>query len=85
MFNIQLLSADVFQYVTGMELTLSPVTAEVYAASGLPFFEIQDEEKSGVEGLFSDVKSVGQLDWENGLGGVERELDFPTVELDKTG
>ena len=72
MFNIQLLSADVFQHVTGMEQTPSPVTAEVYAASGLLFFEIQDEEKSGVEGLFSDVKSVGQLDWENGFGGLER-------------
>ncbi|PMD28575.1 hypothetical protein NA56DRAFT_653256 [Hyaloscypha hepaticicola] len=85
MFNIQLLSADVFQHVTGMEPTPSPVTVEVYAASSLPFFEIQDEEKSGVEGLFSDVKSVGQLDWENGFGGLERELAFPAVELDKTG
>lgn len=85
MFNIQLLSADVFQHVTGMEPTPSPVTAEIYAASGLPFFEIQDEEKSGVEGSFSDVKSIGQLDRENGFGGLERELAFPTVEFDKTG
>jgi hypothetical protein len=85
MFNIQLLSADVFQHVTGIEPPPSPITANLYAASGLPFFEIQDEEESGVEGSFSDITSVGQLDEENGYGGLERELAFPTVELDKTG
>lgn len=85
MFNIQLLSADVFQHVTGMEPTPSPVTAEIYAAYGLPFFEIHDEEKSGVEGSFSDVESASQLDRDNGMGGLERELAFPTIELDKTG
>lgn len=85
MFNIQLLSADAFQHVTGMAPPPSPVTAEHYAAAGLPFFEIQGEENSGVKGLFSDIKSFGELDRENGLGGLERELTFPTIQLDKTG
>jgi hypothetical protein len=85
MFNIQLLSADVFQQVTGMPPRPSPVTAESYAAAGLPFFEIEGEGNSGVVGLFSDIKSVSQLDRENCKGGLDRELAFPTIQLDKTG
>ena len=88
MFNIQLLSADVFERVTGMAPPPSPVTAETYAAAGLPFFEIQGEKESGVKGQFSDVKSAGQLDLENGVSdryGLDKELAFPTVQLDNTG
>jgi hypothetical protein len=85
MFNVQLLSAGVFQRVTGMAPPPSPVTTEHYAAAGVPFYNIQGEGKSGVKGLFSDVKSVGQMDRENGVGGLERELAFPTIQLDKTG
>jgi hypothetical protein len=85
MFNIQLLSAEVFQHVTGTAPPPSPVTAETYAAAGLSFFEIQGEGNSGVKGLFSDVKSVGELDRENGKGGLDREFIFPTIQLDQTG
>jgi hypothetical protein len=85
MFNIQLLSANVFERVTGTAPPPSPVMAESYAAAGLPFFEIQGEQGQGVQGLFSAIKSVGQIDEENGVGGLEKELAFPIVELDKTG
>ncbi|KAE9374216.1 hypothetical protein N431DRAFT_543615 [Stipitochalara longipes BDJ] len=84
-FNIQLLSADVFEQVTGVSPPPSPVTAETYAAAGLPFYEIQGENGEGIKGLFSDVKSVGQLDRENRIGGLDKEFAFPTIQLDKTG
>ena len=89
MFNIQLLSADFFEQVTGSAPPPSPVTAEIYAAAGLPFYEIEGEKGEGIKGVFSsvfsDIKSVGQLDRENGIGGMDKELEFPTIKLDKTG
>jgi hypothetical protein len=72
MFNIQLLSADVFERVTGTAPPPSPVTAESYAAAGLPFFEIQGEQGQGVQGLFSDIKSIGQIDERVGFRGVDQ-------------
>lgn len=85
LFNIQLLSATVFEHVTGMVPPPSPVTAESYAAAGLPFYSIPSEVDSGVQGMFSDIKSVGQMDREKGKKGLDRELKFPTIELDETG
>lgn len=84
-FNLQLLNATVFQRVTGMAPPPSPVTAETYAAAGLPFFSIPSEVDSSVKGIFSDVRSVGQIDRERGRKGLDRELKFPLIELDKTG
>jgi len=63
----------------------SPATAETYAAASLPFFSIPSEVDSGVKGIFGDVKSVGQIDREKGRKGLDRELKFPTIELDETG
>lgn len=85
MFNIQLLSAAAFRQVTGMEPPPSPITAEDYFDAGLPFFSLPNEEPSGVSGMFSDIKSVNQLDQVNGVAGLERELAFPTVELNNDG
>jgi hypothetical protein len=85
LFNIQLLSATVFENVTGMAPPPSPVTAESYAAAGLPFYSIPSEVDSGVQGMFSDIKSIAQIDREKGKKGLDRELKFPTIELDKTG
>ena len=89
MFNIQLLSANVFEQVTGFAPPPSPVTAETYAAASLPFYEIKGEEGQGVKGVFSsvfsDIKSVRQLDKDNGIGEEDEELWFSTVKLDKTG
>jgi hypothetical protein len=85
LFNIQLLSATVFENVTGIAPPPSPVTAESYAAAGLPFYSIPSEVDSGVQGMFSDIKSIAQIDREKGKKGLDRELKFPTIELDKTG
>lgn len=38
MFNVQILSSDVFQTVTGLEPPKTPVTARTYAEHGLPFY-----------------------------------------------
>jgi hypothetical protein len=84
-FNLQLLNATVFQRVTGMAPPPSPVTAETYAAAGLPFFSITGEVDSGVKGIFEDIRSVGQIDRAKGRKGLDRELKFPVIELDKTG
>jgi hypothetical protein len=85
MFNIQLLNASLFHRVTGMQPPPSPVSAETYAAAGLPFFELPYEVPSGIEGNFDDIKTVSQLDLQKGLKGLDKELKFPTIQLDKSG
>jgi len=60
-FNVQLLNASVFEQVTGLPPPETPVNAEIYAAAGLPFFDMY-EEQSNVSGDFDKVKSIGQID-----------------------
>jgi hypothetical protein len=63
----------------------TPVSAETYAAAGLPFFALPDELLSGIEGNFEDIKTVSQLDLQKGRKGLEKELEFPIIQLDKSG
>ncbi|TVY90806.1 hypothetical protein LAWI1_G005376, partial [Lachnellula willkommii] len=85
-FNVQLLNAESFRKVTGTPAPPSPITAERYADAGLPFFSIPAEKPSGINGAFSDVKSVAFLDKEKmGKKTMDRHLKFRTVELDQTG
>jgi hypothetical protein len=85
LFNLQLLNATIFEHVTGIAPPPSPVTAESYAAAGLPFYSIPSEVDSGVKGMFNDISSVGHIDRAKGRKGLDRELEFPTIKLDKTG
>jgi hypothetical protein len=85
MFNIQLLNTTLFHRVTGMHPPPSPVSAETYAAAGLPFFELPYEVPSGIDGNFGDIKTVSQLDLQKGWKGLDKELKFPIVQLDKSG
>jgi hypothetical protein len=77
------LDAASFRQVTGMSAPPSPVTAESYAAAGLPFFSLPAEKPSGIKGIFSDIKSVAALDKElMGKKTLDRTLRFRTVEID---
>lgn len=60
-FNVQILNSIHFQRITGRKPPTSPIDAATYAQYGYPFFTIY-EEPSDVEGNFSNIKSVGQID-----------------------
>jgi len=62
MFNIQLLNSESFMAVTGRAPPSSPIDAKTYQQHGYPFFDIWNEELSGVKGNFGVVKSVGEID-----------------------
>ncbi|KAJ0159253.1 hypothetical protein CTA2_10058 [Colletotrichum tanaceti] len=64
MMNLQILDVESFCAVTGRPAPDTPVDAQSYADSGYPFFEIWGEEKSGIAGDFSEVKSVAQIEAE---------------------
>jgi hypothetical protein len=62
LLNVQLLNSENFQAITGCEAPTSPVDAKTYATYGMPFYDIWNEELSGVQGNFGMVKSVAMLD-----------------------
>jgi hypothetical protein len=66
LLNVQLLNSESFQAITGLEPPASPIDAKTYAAYGMPFYDIWNEELSGFKGNFGVVKSVAMLD--EGLG-----------------
>lgn len=61
-FNLTILNSEDFKLVTGQAPPDTPITAKTYASHGLPWYEIYDDQPSGIYGNFSDVKSVNQLD-----------------------
>jgi hypothetical protein len=62
MFNVQLLNSESFMAITGRAPPSSPIDAKTYQQYGYPFFDIWNEELSGVKGDFEVVKSVGEID-----------------------
>lgn len=60
-FHVQILNSASFQAITGCPAPPTPVSAEEYAAKGLPFFVLY-EEPSTLAGDFSGVRSVADID-----------------------
>ena len=60
-FNVQILNSQLFKQVTGIDPPKTPISAATYAAHGLPFYKIYNEE-SNIKGDFAGVKSVKEMD-----------------------
>lgn len=92
-FNVQILNSAVFKAVTGKAPPKTPVTAKTYATHAYPYYDIYDEEPSGIKGDFSGVQSVAEKDLQGNptlekakaVAEVIENTDNPVVLLDKTG
>jgi hypothetical protein len=62
LLNIQLINSTSFERITGIVAPPTPVSAEIYASQGLPFYEIYQEKPSNVSGDFSKVRTLSTLD-----------------------
>ncbi|KAI5847658.1 hypothetical protein DFP73DRAFT_474792 [Morchella snyderi] len=60
--NVQVVNSVAFEDITGMVAPKTPISPEIYAAMGLPFFEFYREQPSTVSGDFSKVKTVSEMD-----------------------
>lgn len=69
-FNVQVLNAAHFEHITKMMAPPTPVDVKVYAAAGLPFFDIFNEVPTDIHGYdgFKTIKSVSMMDWMIGVG-----------------
>lgn len=83
--RVHIFNSQDFQRVTGKALPPSPVTAADYAAAGLPFFEMY-EENSKISGDFGKLKSVNEIDQERGLAeGPEATVNPSIIKLGNHG
>ncbi|KAI1476044.1 hypothetical protein F4774DRAFT_394493 [Daldinia eschscholtzii] len=82
---VQILNSAGFRSVTGKDPPPSPVSAETYAAEGLPFFDLP-EEPSDVFGDFEAVRSVNEIDRSRGIATAsEASIHPPVIHLSKRG
>ena len=63
-FNVQILNSACFRAITGEIQPATPISAATYASYGYPYFRIFDEEPSGINGNFEEVKSIAEMDAE---------------------
>ncbi|KAI5359517.1 Putative Ubiquitin-like domain-containing protein [Septoria linicola] len=88
-FNVQILNSEYYKSVTGCEPGQSLITAQLYAAHGLPYFAMFDEKPSGIAGNLTEVKTVAQKDAEVGEDAAVAEVSQNTnnrvVLLDENG
>jgi hypothetical protein len=61
-FNVQLLNAEAFMAVTGRAPPDEPIPAATYAKHNMPFYDIWNEELTGIKGAFGNVKSIVEID-----------------------
>ncbi|KKY16312.1 putative integral membrane protein [Diplodia seriata] len=91
--DIQVVNSTAFKRITGVDPPATPITAKTYAKAGYPYFDIYNEELSGIQGDFKGVKSVNQLDKESphtdateaAIREVEKSATYPVVQLDTNG
>lgn len=86
MFNVQLINALVFETLLGVGAPRTPITPALYSKYGFPFFKLE-EEKSGIKGVFGDIKSVAELYMKKGKKRCRSDsmaTSFPVVILDKS-
>ncbi|QSZ31442.1 hypothetical protein DSL72_001007 [Monilinia vaccinii-corymbosi] len=86
MLNIQMLNADVFQRVVGINAPPTPISADTYARYGYPFYKIY-EERSGVQGDFP-VQSVARLKALKGMRSSpddDENISFREIAIDRHG
>ena len=84
-FHIQLIDATIFSEALGIPQIETPVDAESYSNSKLPFFKYY-QQPSGIAGKFDGIKSVAEMDDELGARHTyhrkEKDLEFETVEIE---
>ncbi|ROW06300.1 hypothetical protein VPNG_08084 [Cytospora leucostoma] len=83
-FPVHILNSEAFRAITGTNPPPSPIDAKTYAQAGLPFFELYEEEESGIFGFesFDALKSVYRLEGERGLvGDVEQPVQPEVVAI----
>ena len=67
--NIHIVNSEVYEELTGHRTPPSPITAEMYAAKGLPWISHYDETRKTIAGqkIFSRIRSVLQIDKTRGV------------------
>lgn len=82
-FNLHLINSELFPSITGAAAPPTPITALTYAAAGLPFYDMK-EEQSPIHGgaNFASVKSIAEIE-----NRVDEEMDIESklVQLDSKG
>ena len=91
--SVQILNSQTFTRLTGLPTPETPITARTYAKHRLPYFDIYEEQLSGVVGHFHDVKSINELEktnepsWEKeqATADIQGPHGNPVIKLNETG
>ena len=81
---VRLVDSARYREITGEEPPPTPIDARSYAAFGLPWFELYDEDRADVaaSGQLADAATIGERDAELGLGaGVDDPFDVPATAI----
>jgi hypothetical protein len=80
---IHIVNSQMWKQITGEECPATPITAQSYAAQGLPWFDVYDEGLGDVKAskTLKKVKSVGQKDQDHGF---TKQMDNTSVKVPKS-
>jgi hypothetical protein len=85
-FNVQILNSAVFEGVTGKAPPETPIDSQTYADHKFPYYDIYDEEPSGVKSVAEkDLEGTPTLEKAKAIAEVIKDTQNPVVLLDKTG
>ena len=92
-FNVQIVNTARFRAITGKAAPSTPVTAKAYAKYDYPYYSIFNEEASGINGNFGNLRSVTAKDLEGehtiekakAVAEVIENTSNPVILLDEYG
>ena len=83
MLFVHLLNSAQFQEVTGLPAPPPPISAETYAAHGLPWFDLYEERPGDLPAapVLRDAKTVAQRETELGQQPDQPRIDLRTLPV----
>lgn len=71
-----------FEQITGYKPPSTPISAQLYAEYGFPWFELYDEQKKDINpGQFGKVKTVKQMDKKKGFSAQQDDTSVEVTNL----
>jgi hypothetical protein len=82
---VHIVNSEQYRLLTGSEAPPTPISAQIYDALGLPWFDLYDEMQGEVEGSekLAKVKTIKEQDAEAGYHTDEPQIDVSRAQVKK--
>lgn len=82
---IHIVNSELYREITGLDPPATPIDAKTYSASGLPWFDLYDEELGDVPAseILEEIKSIAEQDKDKGIARAGESITIMDTQIKK--